>query len=158
MNDLLGKKAEAKITEWLDRPEDGYSYTRLYDQLSGYINTSRNICDFICYKQPYIYYIESKATYKDRFDFTMIQPHQREGLLKKSAIPGCYGWVIVLFASYKRAFKLDIRDIVALEDKGKKSINILKLDKWDIPYKEIQTIPNNRKQLLDYTGELEDLI
>ena len=31
---LLGKKAEAKIREWLDRPDDGYAFTRLYDQLS----------------------------------------------------------------------------------------------------------------------------
>lgn len=157
-NTSLGKKAEAKIREWLDKPEDGYSFTRLYDQLSGYIETSKNICDFICYKQPYIYYIESKSTWADRFDFTMIQDHQKEGLLKKSNIAGCYGWVIVLFASYKRAFKLEIQDIVALEASGHKSLNIKKIDKWTIPYKEIRTVPNNRKQLLDYTGELEELI
>ncbi len=158
MNDGLGKKAEAKIREWLDRPDDGYSFDRFYDQLSGYIETSRNICDFVCYKQPYIYYIESKSTWADRFDFTMIQDHQKEGLLKKSKIPGCFGWVIVLFAAHKRAFKLDINDIIALEEAGQKSLNIKKIDKWTIPYKEIRTVSNNRKQLLDYIGELEELI
>lgn len=158
MNDNLGKDAEYKIREWLDRPEDGYSFDRFYDQLSGYVNTSRNICDFVCYKQPYIYYIESKATWKDNFAFNMIQPHQEEGLLKKSKISGCYGWVIVLFASYKRAFKFDIQDIVDLKEAGQKSLNITKIDNWPIRYKELQTIPNNRKKLLDYVGELEDLI
>lgn len=158
MNDLLGKKAEDKIWEWLDRPDDGYAFTRLYDQLTGYYMTSRNICDFICYKQPNMYYIESKATWKDRFDFSMIQPHQHDGLFKKSKINGCYGWVIVLFASYKRAFKLDICDIVKLEESGVKSLNITKIDKWTIPYKELSTVPSNRKQLLDYTGEIEELI
>lgn len=154
----IGKKAEKKIKEWLDRPEDGYSFTRLYDQLSGYVNTSRNICDFICYKYPYIYYIESKATWKDNFAFNTIQDHQRDGLLEKSKINGCQGWVIVLFATYKRAFKFNIDDIVKLSNEGQKSLNIKKIDKWPIRYKELQTIPSNRKQLLDYAGELEDLL
>ena len=158
MSDDIGKKAEKKIKEWLDRPEDGYSFTRLYDQLSGYVNTSRNICDFICYKYPYIYYIESKATWKDNFAFNMIQDHQRDGLLEKSKINGCQGWVIVLFASYQRAFKFNIDDIVKLSNEGQKSLNIKKIDKWPIRYKELQTVPNNRKQLLDYAGEVEDLL
>lgn len=158
MNDGLGKEAEAKIWKWLDRPEDGYSFDRFYDQLSGYYMTSRNICDFHCYKYPNTYYIESKATWADRFDFNMIQPHQLEGLIKKSQIAGCFGWVIVLFASHKRAFRFNAADIQKLMDEGTKSLNITKIDKWRINYKELSTIPNNRKKHLDYTGEVEDLI
>ena len=124
---------------------------------SGYFETSRNICDFICYKYPYIYYIESKETEACRFDFSMIQPHQHDGLLAKSKIKGCYGLVIVLFTTYKRAFVLKIQDIVELENQGKKSLNIKKIDKWTIPYKEIQTIPS-RKLMLDYTGEIEEYV
>lgn len=158
-NDGLGKEAEGKIWEWLDRPNDGYSFTRLYDQMTGYFETSRNICDFICYKYPNIYYIESKATWKDNFPFSMIADHQRKGLIQKSKINGCFGWVIVLFASYKRAFILDINDIDELEKtKNQHSLNIKKIAKWPIRYKEIQTIPNNRKKHLDYTGELEDYL
>ena len=155
MNDDIGKKAENKIREWLDKPEEGYSFDRFYDQMTGFYLTSRNICDFVCYKYPNIYYIESKATYSDRFDFKMIQPHQKEGLLLKSSIKGCYGFVIVLFATYKRAFILDIQDIQHSIDSGKKSINIQSIDKWKIPYAEIQTVPNNRKQFLDYNGDIE---
>lgn len=158
MNDNTGKKAEAKIREWLDRPEDGYAFTRLYDQLTGYYMTSRNICDFICYKYPNIYYIESKETEADRFDFSMIQPHQKDGLIEKSKIEGCYGWVIVLFTSYKRAFRFNASDIAELEAQGTKSLNIKKIDKWTINYKELKTIPNNRKFMLDYTGEIEELL
>ena len=158
MNDTLGKKAEGQIWTWLDRPNDGYSFDRFYDQLSGYYETSRNICDFVCYKYPNIFYIESKATEKDRFDFVMIQPHQLNGLIEKSKIYGCYGWVIVLFATYKRAFRLNATDIKALSDSGQKSLNITKIDKWTIPYKELTTIPNNRKIYLDYTGEIEALV
>ena len=158
-NDNLGKEAEGKIWEWLDRPDDGYSFTRLYDQMTGYLETSKNICDFICYKYPNIYYIESKATWSDNFPFSMIADHQRKGLIQKSKIKGCFGWVIVLFASYKRAFILDINDIDELEKiKNQHSLNIKKIAKWPIRYKEIQTIPNNRKKHLDYTGELEDYL
>lgn len=158
MSQDIGKKAEAKIKEWLDRKDKGYSCDRIYDQTSGFYG-SKNICDFTCFKSPNYYYIESKATWEDRFEFNMITETQREGLLEKSTIANVYGWVIVLFASHKRAFVLDIRDIEWLRTEGgQKSLNIRKISKWPIPYREIQTIPNNRKQLLDYTGEIEDYI
>lgn len=150
----IGKKAEAKIAEWLNRPEDGYSFDRIKDQMTGFYGSS-NICDFTCFKSPNMYYIESKATWEDRFDFSMLTETQHNGLLEKSKIPNVWGLVIVLFLSYKRAFILDIRDIKELEDSGKKSLNIKKIDKWTIPFIEIETIPNNRKKLLDYTGELQ---
>lgn len=154
MSSEIGKEAEEQIRKWLDRPEEGYSLDRLYDQMNGFFG-SKNICDFILYKQPYIYYVESKATWEDRFDFSMLTETQHDGLLNKSKIPGCFGVVIVLFATYKRAFILNIKDIKHLEDQGHKSLNIKKIDKWPIPYREIQTIPNPRKKLLDYEGEFE---
>lgn len=157
MSDDLGKKAEKKIKEWLDRPQDGYSFDRIFDQMTGFYG-SKNICDFTLFKYPYKYYIESKATWGDRFDFSMLTATQHDGLLKKSLIPGVYGLVIVLFATYKRAFVLDIREIKNLEDSGKRSINITKIHTWTFNYREIQTVPNNRKELLDYSGNIEDYI
>ena len=153
----IGKKAESKIREWLDRPQDGYSFDRIPDQMTGKFG-SKNICDFICFKSPNIYYIESKATWEDRFDFSNISPTQFDGLLDKSRIAYVYGLVIVLFASYKRAFILNIADIATYIQNGHKSLNIKKLDKWAIPFIEIETIPNSRKQLLDYAGELDEYI
>lgn len=119
---------------------------------------SKNICDFTCFRAPYLTYIECKATYEDRFDFSMITEIQHDGLLKKSKIKNVFGVVIVLFATYKRAFVIDIREIKRLEDAGKKSLNIKKIDRWELKYHEILTIPNNRKKLLDYTGEIEDYL
>lgn len=152
--DNLGKKAESKIKEWLDRPEDGYCIDRIYDQVSGYYG-SKNISDFEFFKSPYLYYIESKATYDDSFKFSMLTEYQYTSLLRKSKIKGVFGVVIVLFASYQRAFILDIRDIDRLiNEHDKHSLNIKKIDKWTIPYVEIQTVPS-RKALLDYTGEFD---
>lgn len=154
MNDLLGKKAEKKIQEWLDRPQDGYDFNRIPDQMSG-LKGSDNICDFTLFKYPYHYYIESKATWDDVFKYSMLTKTQYTGLLEKSRLPGVYGIVIVLFATYKRAFILNIQEIDRLNTSGKKSLNVKHIDKWGCWYKEIQTIPNNRKELLDYTGEFE---
>ena len=154
MNDLLGKKAEAKIKEWLDRPEEGYDFNRIPDQMSG-LKDSDNICDFTLFKYPYHYYIESKSTWDDVFKFSMLTNTQYTGLLEKSKIPGVFGIVMVLFATYKRAFIFDIREIDRLNTSVQKSLNIKKINKWDCWYQEIQTIPNNRKELLDYIGEFE---
>lgn len=153
MAETLGKKAEAKIREWLDKPSEDYCFDRIPDQTSGYFGSS-NICDFDCYKYPYMYYIESKETEHDRWEFNQLTDIQREGLYGKSQIHGVYGLVIVLFTTYKRAVILDIRDIV---ESGEKSINIKKIDKWSIPYVEINTVPS-RKLMLDYTGNLEEYV
>lgn len=148
----LGKKAEAKIKEWLNRPEEGFCFDRLPDQMTGFFG-STNICDFTLFKSPNYYYIESKATYNDNFPFSMLTDTQYDEMLKKSAIAGVKSYVIVLFASYQKAFILDIRDIDAqIKSGGPKSINIKKIDKWTIPYITIRTL-NSRKQLKDYDPE-----
>ena len=156
-DDGLGKKAEEKLKLWLDDPDGGYSFDRIPDQMSGYYAVSRNICDFICFKSPNQYYIESKSTWNDRFEFQNISSTQSCGLNKKSKISNCFGLITVLFATYKRCFVFDIRDIRWLIENGIKSINIKKINKWKIPYQEIQTI-KSKKELLDYTGSFESLV
>jgi hypothetical protein len=171
-----GKKAEEKIKLWLDRPDLGYSFDRIPDQMTGFYQISRNICDFTLYRSPNMYYIESKCTVHDRFDFSELTKAQRDGLRVKAELPGCYGLVIVLFAEYKRAFIFNIKDIADIIDPERpivelvpliksdidiaqlkiKSVNIKKIDKWGIPYYEIPTIPS-RKQFWDYTGEFPNI-
>lgn len=152
IQDKLGKEAEHQVQKWLDRPDKDYCFDRIPDQMSGMKN-SKNICDFTLFIAPNKYYIESKATWADRFDFSMLTEHQHDKLLEKSQIKGVHGVVIVLFATYQRAFVIDINEIKKLEDTDKHSLNINKIDKWEIEYVEIETIPNKRKKLLDYTGD-----
>lgn len=83
IHDDLGKKAERKIREWLDRSQDGYCLDRITDQMTGFYG-SKNICDFTLFKSPNMYYIESKATWSERFDFNMITEYQFKSLLQKS--------------------------------------------------------------------------
>ena len=154
------KVAEERIKTWLNRPEDGYCIDRIPDQVSGMIG-SRNIADFIFFKSPDLYYIESKTTQHDRFDFIQIagyptydRTYQYGGLLEKSKIDHVHGVIILLFLSYQRAFIIDINEIERLSQSGKKSLNIKKIDSWGIRYHEIETIPS-RKKLLEYTGVFE---
>lgn len=154
----FGKVAEQRLRTWLDRPEDGYSMDRIPDQMNGFYMVSRNICDFVCYKYPNNYYLESKATTHDRFEFSQLTDVQRIGLSKKSNIKGCYGLVVVLFVEHKRAFFINIKDITDDTPEANlivKSINIKKIDKWTIPYWEIETIPS-RKEIREYTGDIPD--
>lgn len=153
LDNTLGKKAEAKIKQWLDRPEEGYCIDRLKDQMTGHFG-SKNICDFMLFKSPNFYYIESKSTWEDRFDFSAITDYQFDNMLMKSNIENVYGLVIILFASYKRAFIFNIKDIAEAKQQNIKSVNIKKMNSWSINYKEITTIPS-RKELLDYEGNLE---
>ncbi len=147
LSNELGKKAERVIAAWLDRPQEGYCFDRIPDQMTG-MRGSTNICDFTLFKQPNFYYIESKSTYEDRFDFALVT--QRNDMVKKAIMKqGVYGYLIILFASYQRAFIIDILDFDEACKQGIKSINIKKIDKWTIPYTEIPTVPS-RKELLDY--------
>ena len=70
-------------------------------------------------------------------------------MLEASQVNGVTSYVAVLFASHQRAFLLNIRDIDGLEKAGVKSLNIKKIDKWNLPYISLKTIPS-RKELLDY--------
>lgn len=151
IQDHLGKDAEHRIRTWLDRPDDGYDFMRINDQMTGFRGSS-NICDFTLHKDGILYYIESKATWKHRFPFSMLTKDQHDGLFEKSQLRGSMGIVIVLFADVHRAIIINIQDIVKLEQLGKKSLNIDKIDKWGIPYTEIQTVPS-RKKVWDYTGD-----
>lgn len=154
MADDIGKKAESLIKDWLDRPNDGYNFDRIPDQMTGFYG-SKNIADFILYLYPNMYYIESKSTWEDRFDFSLITSTQHDGLLEKSKISGVYGLVSILFASYKRTFILDINEIKRLEDSGKHSINITKINKWNFRYCEIQTDNSRTRLYPKYIGDFD---
>lgn len=154
MNEDIGKRAERKLRDWLDRPDKGYCLDRIPDQMTGFYG-SKNISDFILYVHPNLIYLESKATYHDRFDFSSITEHQRAGLTNKSKIGGVYGYVAVLFATHRRAFLFDIRDINYLWDAGHKSLNINNILNWGIEYIEIQMEENHRKLIPDYVGNFQ---
>ena len=88
-----GKQFESVIKEAFLKV-DGVSIDRLHDQMTGYKVTSKNICDFIVYREPYEYYIECKSVHGASLPFSNITDAQWNGLLQKSTIQGVFAGVI----------------------------------------------------------------
>lgn len=70
------------------------SVDRLHDQTTGYKHSSANICDFIVYKKPGLFYIECKTTHGNTLPFSNISANQWDGLLEKSKIDGVAAGII----------------------------------------------------------------
>ena len=88
----------------------------------------------------------------------MITDKQLNEVSDKSFIRGVFGLCFVLFVAHQRAFIFNMQDIrMCIKNDIQKSLNIKKIEKWPIKFAEVKTIPS-RKELLDYTGELEDYV
>lgn len=62
-----GKQFEQKLQEQFKKLKD-ISIDRLYDVTTGYKNQN-NVCDFIVYKEPNIFYFECKAIHRQYIKF-----------------------------------------------------------------------------------------
>lgn len=87
-----GKQFENVIRKAFEKV-DGVSIDRLHDQTTGFVG-SKNICDFIVYREPYEYYFECKSVHGNTLSFRNITTTQWNGLLEKSKIPGVFAGVI----------------------------------------------------------------
>lgn len=145
-----GKKFETLIRKALDIPEKAISIDRLPDPVGGYSGIT-NICDFTCYKFPFNYFLECKATHDNTLNFKhKITEDQWQGMLNKSKYFGCLAGVCVWFISYDVTVFVPIQELQRLKDEGKKSLNIKDLD-TDLIY---FNIPGAKKRVyFDYNGE-----
>ena len=96
-----GKDFEKVIQKCIERVK-GVSIDRLHDQTNGFAG-SKNPCDFIVYKKPYLYYIECKTVHgntlsihsnDEKHKYGNITNYQWEELLKKSKIDGVIAGII----------------------------------------------------------------
>ena len=99
------------------------SIDRLYDPVGGFKGV-RNICDFICYKFPYEYYLELKSHKGKSFPISGITETQYDGLLLKQPIEGVTAGVIIKYSDYDVAYFVPIFKIRGLVRIGHKSISI----------------------------------
>lgn len=76
------------------------SVDRIPDQMSRYKGSSSNICDFVVYKWPYLYYIECKSVHGNTLPFSNIRDNQWDGLLEKSQIYGVRAGVICWYIDH----------------------------------------------------------
>lgn len=145
-----GKQFEQKFKEDMLKI-DGVSLDRLPDQWNGLKNSS-NICDFVVYKFPSIFYIELKSHNGNTFPFANLRQYDK--LLSKSGIKGVHPVVILWFIDYDAVYLFPIESIKKMKDDGNKSINIRTCEQYDhllIPsIKRRVFLDSNYKEMFDY--------
>lgn len=115
-----GKQFEQVVRESFEKLY-GVSVDRIPDQTTRY-KGSTNICDFMVYQFPTLFYIECKTIHGNTFPLTNIRPNQWTGLLEKSKIQGVVAGVIVWWIDHDVTRFLPIAELAVLGKKGQKSI------------------------------------
>ena len=124
-----GKAWEAKFkTDFMKSFPDG-SIDRLYDPVGGYYGIN-NICDFIGYEWPNIYYLELKSHKGNTFPFICLPQYDK--LTSKVGIKGVRAGVVLWFIDHDQVIYAPISTITKMKEDGKKSINVKELDDYHL--------------------------
>lgn len=124
-----GKAWEAKFrTDFMKSFPNG-SIDRLYDPVGGYYGIN-NICDFIAYDFPQIYYLELKSHKGNTFPFTCLPQYDK--LTSKVGIKGVRAGVVLWFIDHDQVIYAPISTITKMKNDGKKSINVKELDDYHL--------------------------
>ena len=120
-----GKQFENKFKEDFYKTMSNCSLDRLYDTTNGFKAISQ-VCDFIGYKQPNIFYLECKSHEGNTFPLNNLTQYNK--LVTKVGIPGVRVGVIIWFIDHDRVIYVPINTITQLINDGKKSVNINKIE------------------------------
>lgn len=134
-----GKAFEVKFKSDFSKIE-GSTIDRIYDSVSGYKNI-RNVCDFIAYVYPRIYYMECKSHKGNTFPLTNLK--QYPDLLRKKGIKGVVAGAIIWFIERDKVIFVPIETFEQLFAEGKKSVNVKMIG--DPNYKILE-IPSTKKR------------
>lgn len=126
------------------------SVDRIPDQMSGFAG-SQNICDFIVYREPMLFYIECKCCYGNTLNYHAISDNQWRGLEQKSLIPGVIAGVMIWFIDHDETVFIPIQTLLERKRDGEKSVNAKTLNKWGM---SIVRVPGKKRKILfDYDME-----
>lgn len=140
MGTSKGKAFEDKFRADFSKLE-GVSLDRLYDPVSGF-NGIRNICDFIGYKYPNIFYLECKSSQDNTWNFSAYSQYEKQ--LVKVGIPGVRVGVVLWMVKHDTVVYLPTKTIQKMKADNKKSFNIKDLDNKE--YRIIK-IPSVKKRV-----------
>ena len=125
MSDNLGKKFEQKFKEDFILSFPGGTIDRLYDITLGY-KTISQVCDFIGYCYPNIFYLECKTIKGNTFPLSNLT--QYEKLLAKRNVTGAITGAVIWFYEHDKVVFVPIKTFERLKIDGKKSVNIKYLE------------------------------
>ena len=116
-----GKKFEECLYKGFMNTFKSGTINRIYDT-QGYRKGVKNVCDYIGYNFPNIYYLEAKSLHGNTFSIQKLT--QYDALAEKQGIKGVVAGVVIWFIDHKRVVFVDINKVTELIKLGKKSINI----------------------------------
>ena len=114
-----------------------------------YKETSRNPCDFICHKLPYLYLLETKSHEGNRFPFSAFR--QYEELVKYKDLPGVVNGVILWFIDHDKVLYIPIETFIKLKEEDKKSFNIKMVGDPNYLSYEIPSVKKIKFMTSDYS-------
>ena len=147
-----GKQFEKKFKQDFLATVPNASVDRLYDVTTGY-KSIKQVCDFICYSYPNIFYTECKSCLGNTFPFSNLSQYDK--LKKKVGIKGVRVGVVIWFRDHGKVFYVPIKTITQMMKDGKKSVNVNK--SIEEGYRIIN-VPSTPKQVFvdsDYSCLLE---
>lgn len=95
----------------------GFDVNRVADNTAGYMG-GRNICDFITYVYPHIYYMEMKTVKGNTLPFSNITQNQWAGLQEKEKIEGAGAGIIVWFMEHDKTFFVSADCMQKIKNEG----------------------------------------
>lgn len=116
------------------------SVDRLHDQMNGFAG-STNICDFIVYYNPLIYYLECKSVHGNTLSFSNITKNQWQGLLEKSKIDGAIAGVLCWWVDKDVTKFIPIKFLQQAKEKGFVSLPSDYETKWVLDDFDFDTLP-----------------
>lgn len=122
----MAKNLGTKFEEQFERDivkVDGITFNRIYN-VSGMRKGVRNVCDFICYKYPNIFYAETKSVKGNTFPLRYLT--QYEKLLQKKDIYGAIAGVIIWYYEKDKVVFCPIKNVQKIVGSGAKSIHLIK--------------------------------
>lgn len=129
-----GKSFEERLKEDWERTVPGSSIDRIYDTVNGLRGVS-NVCDFICFRKPNIFFLEVKSHKGNTFPFVNLP--QYEKLSKKIGIDGVRAGVVIWFYEHDRVIYVPASTIRKMKADGLKSVNIKTIGADGYRYVEI---------------------
>ncbi len=120
MPENLGKDWEGIVQEWLE--QNKICFDRIPDQMS-HKKGSKNVCDYIAYIYPHLYYIECKECASDRFNMlSNISEYQWLKMLEKDNVSGVRAGYVIWMSNDNRAFWVSPFALELYYTAGRKSV------------------------------------
>lgn len=94
---------------------------RLHDQVSGFVEVSKNPADFIVYKFPFEYYIECKSIHGASIPINNLV--QLDRIRERCGVYGVFGKFIIWFVDKQETYWVDHKYLLVQRMLGKKSVN-----------------------------------